>query len=129
MWVLIVAPLRAASTVLVWQSVGHLCDASILALMFHLCIGDTWNTVNNVERRLGAAVLGVLCVWASALLAAYTYYQAVPFAGELLVPMCLWITVAGTLIADTWRVNNTAGDEPLYPYKGAVNTKFWFAAE
>ena len=23
-------------------------------------------------------------------------------------------------VQDTWRVNNTAGDEPLYPYKGAV---------
>merc|ERR1719230_1491154 len=39
MWVLIVAPLRAASSVLIWEQVGHLCDSSILALMLHLCIG------------------------------------------------------------------------------------------
>ena len=29
--------------------VGHLCDASILVLMLHLAIGDTW----NLEAPLG----------------------------------------------------------------------------
>lgn len=129
MWILIVAPLRAASSLLVWEQTGHFCDVTILALMLHLCVGDTWNTVNNVERRLGAAVPGVLCVWASVIFAAYTYYQAVPLAGQLLLPTCLWITVAAALIADTWRVNNSAGDEPLYPYRGAVSTQFWFTAK
>eukprot|EP00930_Biecheleria_cincta_P004944 TRINITY_DN105873_c0_g1_i1.p1 TRINITY_DN105873_c0_g1~~TRINITY_DN105873_c0_g1_i1.p1 ORF type:complete len:299 (+),score=49.74 TRINITY_DN105873_c0_g1_i1:39-935(+) len=129
MWIIIVAPLRAASSVLIWQQVGHLCDVSILALMLHLCVGDTWNTINNVERRLGAAVPGVLCVWASALLAAYSYYQVRPEAGQLLLPMCLWITVAAALVTDTWRVNNASGDEPLYPYRGQAQTRFWFSAE
>lgn len=129
MWILIVGPLRAASSFLIWQQVGHLCDVTILALMFHLSIGDTWNTINNVERRLGAAVPGVLCVCASAIFAAYSYYQVLPFAGELLLPTCLWLTVAAALVTDTWRVNNTAGTEPLYPYRGATITKFWFAKE
>lgn len=39
-----------------------------------------------------------------------------------------WNTVAGTLIADTWRINNEDGTEPLYPYKGDVATRFWFEA-
>mmetsp|Transcript_35904 Transcript_35904/g.65907 ORF Transcript_35904/g.65907 Transcript_35904/m.65907 type:complete len:310 (+) Transcript_35904:61-990(+) len=127
MWILIVAPLRAASSMLVWEMTGNLCDVTILTLMLHLCIGDTWNTVNNVERRLGAAVPGVLCVWASALAAAYTYYQVTPLAGQLLLPTCLWLTVAAALVTDTWRVNNTSGSEPLYPYKGVITTEFWFA--
>lgn len=125
MWILIVAPLRAASSVLIWQQVGHLCDVSLLALMLHLSIGDTWNTVNNVERRLGAAVLGILCVWLSALFAAYTYYQMLPLAGQILLPTCVWITAAAALVTDTWRLNS-AGDEPLFPYKGEVRTQFWF---
>ncbi|CAJ1341182.1 unnamed protein product [Effrenium voratum] len=127
MWILIVAPLRAASSMMVWQQVGHLCDASILVLMLHLAIGDTWNTVNNVERRLGAAVPGVLCVWASALLASYAYWQVVPMAGQLLLPTCLWLTVAAALVADTWRLNNSDGSEPLFPYRGGSRTRFWFA--
>ncbi|CAK9004019.1 unnamed protein product [Durusdinium trenchii] len=117
MWILIVAPLRAAASMMLWQQVGHLCDGTILALMLHLSIGDTWNTVNNVERRLGAAVPGVLCVWASALFASYAYYQVVPLAGELLLPTCLWLTVAAALVTDTWRVNNSSGLEPLFPYR------------
>mmetsp|Transcript_23582 Transcript_23582/g.54804 ORF Transcript_23582/g.54804 Transcript_23582/m.54804 type:complete len:302 (+) Transcript_23582:63-968(+) len=129
MWILIVAPLRAASSVLIWQQVGHLCDATILTLMLHLCVGDTWNTVNNVERRLGAAVPGVLCVWASALAASFAYFQVEAFAGELLVPTCLWLTVAAALVTDTWRVNNTAGSEPLFPYRGETQTRFWFSTE
>eukprot|EP00913_Durusdinium_trenchii_P014194 g13320.t2 len=112
MWILIVAPLRAAASMMLWQQVGHLCDGTILALMLHLSIGDTWNTVNNVERRLG-----VLCVWASALFASYAYYQVVPLAGELLLPTCLWLTVAAALVTDTWRVNNSSGLEPLFPYR------------
>jgi len=126
MWILIVAPLRATASVLVWQQVGHLCDATLLVLMFHLSIGDTWNTVNNVERRLGAAVPGVLCVWASALLAAYAYSQVLPFAGQVLLPTCLWLTVAAALVTDTWRINGQTVEEPLFPYRGSVRTQFWF---
>jgi len=129
MWILIVAPLRATSSMLVWEQTGHLCDLTLLLLMLHLSFGDTWNTINNVERRLGAAVPGVLCVWASAVVAAYSYYQVVPLAGQLLGATCLWLTIAAALITDTWRVNNTDGNEPLYPYKGAATTQFWFAAE
>lgn len=129
MWILIIAPVRAYSSLLIYQQVGHLCDVTILALMLHLTIGDIWNTINNVEKRLGAAVPGVLCVWASALLAAYAYYQALPLAGQTLLPLCVWLTVASALVTDTWRVNNPAGDEPLFPYRGAVRTQFWFAPE
>ena len=71
---------------------------------------------------------GVACVWASVLFASFSYYSALPEAGSFLAPTALWITVAGLLIADTWRVNNTEGQEPLWPYKGDVKTNFWFTA-
>ncbi|KAL1503974.1 hypothetical protein AB1Y20_010390 [Prymnesium parvum] len=128
MWILIVAPLRAYSSLLVYEAVGgHLFDPHLLALVLHLCIGDTWNTINNVERRLGAAVPGVACVWASVLFAASRYYEASPLAGVLLGVTAVWITVAGALVADTWRINDEVESEPLYPYKSAsVQTRFWF---
>jgi len=123
MWVLVVAPLRAFSTSLVYEAStgrlneGHLCDPVILWLLIHLCIGDTWNTINNVERRTGAAVPGIALVWLSTLFAAKQYYDVVPLAGELLGLTAVWITIAGVLVADTWRVNNEVAAEPLYPYK------------
>ena len=135
MWVLIVGPLRAYSSTLVWEATGmHLLNPVLLCIMLHLSIGDTWNTVNNVERRLGAAVPGVACVWASVLFAASQYYSVSPLAGSLLGLTAVWISVAGLLIADTWRINSgEAGGkwegEPLYPYKGEVSTRFWFDAQ
>jgi len=132
MWVLIVGPLRAFSSCLVWEATGqHLLCPTLLCLMLHLSIGDTWNTINNVERRLGAAVPGVVCVWASVLFAATQYAAAEPLAGQLLGLTAVWITVAGALIADTWRINSAESGgkwegEPLFPYKGGVSTRFWF---
>mmetsp|Transcript_73907 Transcript_73907/g.135074 ORF Transcript_73907/g.135074 Transcript_73907/m.135074 type:complete len:330 (-) Transcript_73907:186-1175(-) len=128
MWVLIVAPLRAYSSTLVWEANGgHLLDPTLLCLMLHLSIGDTWNTINNVERRVGAAVPGVACVWLSVLLATSQYFQSNALAGQLLAVTVAWITVAGTLVADTWRVNNEVTPEPLYPYKqDDVTTRFFF---
>lgn len=128
MWILIIAPLRATSSTYLWAAGDHtLCQPAILALMLHLSIGDTWNTINNVERRLGAAVPGVLSVWLSVLFAVYCYNQALPTAGTILAPTAVWITVAAALVTDTWRINNEGGDEPLYPYKSpSAQTSFWF---
>ena len=62
---------RRYSSTLVWEAQGHLLDPTLLALVLHLAVGDTWNTVNNVERRMGAAVPGVVCVWGSVVFAAF----------------------------------------------------------
>ena len=89
----------------------------LLWLVLHLCLGDTWNTINNVERRTGAAVPGVLLVWLSTVYVAKLYYDVVPAAGLIFGLTAVWITVAGALVADTWRINNEVEPEPLFPYK------------
>mmetsp|Transcript_7387 Transcript_7387/g.10488 ORF Transcript_7387/g.10488 Transcript_7387/m.10488 type:complete len:314 (+) Transcript_7387:144-1085(+) len=119
MWLLVIGPIRAYTSTLIYQANGHhLCDVTILALMLHLSMGDVWNTINNVEKRYGAAVPSVLIVSALAANAAYQYYQVDEFAGSLLGGTLLWFTVASTLIADTWRLNpnpTTGQRDPLYP--------------
>jgi translocator protein len=65
MWLLIIGPIRAYSSSLVYAATGHYACLPLLALVFHLSIGDVWNTINNVERRYGTAVSGVVCVWLS----------------------------------------------------------------
>jgi len=129
MWILIIGPLRAYSTTMVFQVTGQLCHPAILALLFHLSVGDTWNTINNVEKRFGASVVGVLCVVASAANAAFQYYQVDPLAGKLLGATCIWLTIAATLITTTWLINPVSGDklDKLYPVKSnSVKTKFIF---
>jgi hypothetical protein len=40
MWLLIIGPIRAASSVMVYQAAGTYANPAILSLMLHLCIGD-----------------------------------------------------------------------------------------
>ena len=144
MWLLVIGPLRAYSSALVWQANGHVfCDPAIFAFIFHLAVGDVWNTINNAEQRYGAAVTGVLCVTASALNAAYQYQLVDDMAGRLLGLPMIWFAVAASLVTATWRLNTTSmtvistteqGEEvqpeldPLYPIvrEGRPTTLAWF---
>lgn len=129
MWILIIGPLRAYSAALVVSSTGDFLSWPIMAFILHLTCGDVWNTINNTEKRYGAAVVGVLFVVLSAANAAYQYSQVDPLAGKLLGATLLWLVTAAALITDTWRLNPTEGGEkvPLYPVKGEAETSFiWF---
>ena len=93
--------------------------------MLHLCIGDTWNTVTNVEKRLGVSAIGCLAVWASVLRAVQLFREsAAPAAGLVLAPSLAWISVACVLTANIWLLN---GRKPLYPAAAdgdSAKTKF-----
>jgi translocator protein len=103
---LTIACLRAVSTALVFNTKQSLLCTPICVFMGHLCIGDTWNTINNVEKRLGTAVLGVSFVWASAVYATKLYYETLPLAGKVLAPSCVWLTIASFLVYSIWRMNS-----------------------
>jgi tryptophan-rich sensory protein len=135
MWVLIIGPIRSYTSALVYTANGHhFCDIAILSLMLHLSIGDVWNTINNTEKRYGAAVPSVLLVSAAAASAAYQYSLVDPIAGKLLGGTLVWFTVASTLITDTWRLNPdpvTGERDSLYPVTGGESkTEFaWFGGD
>eukprot|EP00986_Skeletonema_menzelii_P011167 scaffold5674_cov142-Skeletonema_menzelii.AAC.3 len=134
MWLLIIGPIRAYSASLIVASTGTLLCGPIMAFMLHLTVGDIWNTINNTEKRYGAAVVGVLCVVISAANASYQYYGVDPFAGKLLGATLIWLCTAAALITDTWRLNPSSSEEgklvPLYPVVGEAETSFmWFNNE
>lgn len=118
-WLLIIGPIRAVASAMVYQSVPQkYLSLPILSLMLHLSIGDVWNTINNVERRLGVAVLGVYTVWLSKAHAVYQYTAVNPVAGRLLGLTLIWLTIASALVTATWRLNPdpaTGRPEPLVP--------------
>ncbi len=105
MWILIIGPLRATSSTMIIESLGQYFSLPLMSFMLHLSCGDVWNTVNNSEKRLGTAVLGIVTVYVSALHAAWRYYQVDPFAGKLLGATAIWLTIAGTLILEIWKLN------------------------
>ena len=116
---------------MVYNTLGTYANKTILSLMLHLSIGDVWNTINNTERRYGVSVTGVVLVWISKAFAAYQYFLVNPKAGKLLALPLIWLTIASTLVVQTWRLNpdpETGKVEPLYPVQGSKKkTKFlWF---
>jgi tryptophan-rich sensory protein len=113
---MIIAVLRVISSVLVWQEMNHqLLVLPFILFVIHLALGDTWNTIFTVERRLGAAVpVVILGPWLSAIVVTAVYWQTNPLAGMILSFSCVWLTVAAVLVFRIWQLN---GSEPLYPLK------------
>lgn len=117
-----IALLRAASSVAVFVHVGGLDVPAIHAMLLHLAVGDTWNSINNVERRLGVAVVGVGCVLLSVYNVVLQYWKVTPNAGYLIAPSAVWISVATVLVWTIWRINPRpdGSREPLFPTRPKV---------
>ncbi|MEJ1931207.1 tryptophan-rich sensory protein, partial [Nostoc sp. NIES-2111] len=113
---MIIAVLRVISSVLVWQQMNHqFLVLPLILFVVHLALGDTWNTIFTVERRLGAAVpVVILGPWLSAIVVTAIYWQTIAIAGITLSFSCVWLTVAAVLVFRIWQLN---GSEPLYPLK------------
>ena len=91
--------------------------------MLHLCVGDTWNCVTNIEQRLGVSAVGVLAVLASVYTAVAVYYKTTPLAGLLLAPSACWITIASVLTWTIWSINEPR--QPLLPREGEGKNAAW----
>ncbi|ACC80613.1 TspO/MBR family protein [Nostoc punctiforme] len=113
---MVIAVLRVIYSVLVWQQMNHqFLVLPLILFVVHLALGDTWNTIFTVERRLGAAVpVVILGPWLSAVVVTVIYWQTNPVAGMTLSFSCVWLTVAAVLVFRIWQLN---GSEPLYPLK------------
>jgi translocator protein len=113
---MIIAVLRVISSVFIWQQMNHqFLVLPLILFVVHLALGDTWNTIFTVERRLGAAVpVVILGPWLSAVVVTTIYWQTNPVAGMTLLFSCVWLTVAAVLVVQIWQLN---GSEPLYPLK------------
>ena len=113
---MIIAVLRVISSLLVWQQMNHqFLVLPLILFVVHLALGDTWNTIFTVERRLGAAVpVVILGPWLSAVVVTAIYWKTNPLAGMTLSFSCVWLTVAAVLVFRIWQLN---GSEPLYPLK------------
>ena len=114
-----IAVLRVISSCWIWQATGeNFLSLPLVVFIIHLSLGDTWNTIFTVQSRLGAALPVVLLgPLASAIAVTSIYGLTIAKAGYLLIPMCIWLTIASLLVFDIWRLN---GKEPLYPVKAVA---------
>jgi len=128
-WPLLTFGLRAVTgAMIVKASGGRYGTRAIMSLMLHLSIGDLWNTVNNVEDRLGASVVLIYVLWLTKAFAALQFYKVEPLAGKLLAVTLTWLTAAVALLTRTWQINpdpETGEREPLVPMQHPKwSTKF-----
>lgn len=116
------AVLRATSGTIVWQACGQqLFCLPLLVYALHLSIGDTWNYINNKQQKMGfAATVITSGVWTSAACLAAVYYKTVPTAGLIILPLCIWLTIATALVWSIWDLN---GREDLLPRMGIEDEK------
>ena len=115
-WLTITA-LRAVSSMLVYKACGRvLFCGPLLLLGLHLAVGDTWNSVTNVEQRKGVSAVGVIFVWCSVVAAVKAFYAVAPLAGAILAPSAVWISIASVLTWTIWKINPPL--EPLLPQRG-----------
>eukprot|EP00621_Florenciella_sp_RCC1693_P001438 CAMPEP_0182545920 /NCGR_PEP_ID=MMETSP1323-20130603/35243_1 /TAXON_ID=236787 /ORGANISM="Florenciella parvula, Strain RCC1693" /LENGTH=216 /DNA_ID=CAMNT_0024757105 /DNA_START=13 /DNA_END=663 /DNA_ORIENTATION=- len=105
--------LRGVSSAVAFSSTQTFFTPAFAAMLLHLSIGDTWNTITNIEKRLGVSAVVAYLVAASVYTTTYLYYLASPLAGYLLAPSALWLTVATSLCTAIWRINSPL--QPLYP--------------
>ena len=112
-WLTITA-LRATAAQMAYA--GSLRAPALDALVLHLCVGDTWNCITNVERRLGVSAVGCFAVWGSVFRAVKAFgASSAPKAAYVLAPSLAWISVACVLTASIWNLN---GRPPVYPAEG-----------
>lgn len=125
MWVLIITPIRAVTSVMIYNATGgRFSHPALMSLVLHLSVGDVWNTINNTEKRYGTSSIGVLFVLASVLRAVKMYCNVLPKAGKLLAVSAGWITIASLLTFDIWRLNGKERFLPQTNEDGSSKTAF-----
>eukprot|EP00571_Detonula_confervacea_P006968 CAMPEP_0172320486 /NCGR_PEP_ID=MMETSP1058-20130122/40666_1 /TAXON_ID=83371 /ORGANISM="Detonula confervacea, Strain CCMP 353" /LENGTH=285 /DNA_ID=CAMNT_0013035765 /DNA_START=186 /DNA_END=1043 /DNA_ORIENTATION=- len=128
MWPLFVFGTRATTAAMMVRATGSYANSTVMALMLHLGITNLWNTINNVEKRLGLSVIALYGIWLSKAYAAWRFFLVDPLAGKALALTLSWLTAAAALETRTWQINpdpGTGQKEPLYPAKADTwQTKF-----
>ncbi len=120
-----IAFLRAISTTMVFQQTGTMLTRPIFAMFLHLSCGDTWNTINNIEGRLGTAALTVPTVLATAAYTTACYYTVSKKAAEVLFPSVVWLSVANCLVYAIYKLNNRGNRYSMFPSKEEGPASKW----
>ena len=106
MWLLVSKPTQLLAVAKVCSSVsgeGEEAPAALpwvpqlAAYCLHLALGDAWNKVFFGQQKVAAGALMISVFYGALLASAYLFAQVDATAGLLMVPTCLWVTVAAAL--------------------------------
>jgi len=77
----------------------------LLAYCTHLSLGDAWNKVFFGLECTGRGLAVIFTFWSALWFCAYLFGRKDRIAGLLLLPTCLWVTVATILNWSIYRLN------------------------
>ena len=121
MWLIVSKPTQFAA---VWRLVNYCHDNKnrpttttcnddatmglsipLLAYSIHLSLGDAWNKVFFGTESTGRGLGVISAFWTVLWSTAYLFYRVDIISGLLLLPTCLWVTVAALLNLSIYRLN------------------------
>ncbi len=99
--------LMAVSVFLTWeQGLGNIGVILAFSLFWiQLIFNVLWSIVFFGMKRQGSAVIVVIILWLLILAAIVTSFRISAWAGTLLIPYLIWVTVATYLNTGIWRLN------------------------
>jgi translocator protein len=91
---------------LVWRRYGFAAAVLPLSLFVgQLALNALWSYVFFGLHKPGLACLNLAALWLALLATLTAFWQIEPPAGQLLLPYLLWVTFAGYLNLQLWRLN------------------------
>ena len=78
---------------------GHSVETSRTPQVYcgHLALGDAWNSIFFGQQQIATGAIVISIFYATLLTASCLFYQSDQTAGLLMIPTCLWVTVASAL--------------------------------
>ena len=100
--------LMAISAWLIWREYGWAGGHSALMLFFgQLGLNAAWSGIFFGTRLPGMAFVEIVILWLAIAFNVMVFYWLLPLAACLLLPYLLWVTYAGYLNFEIWRLNRS----------------------
>ena len=102
--------LMGISVFLVWQK-GLDTSGAILAFVLfwiQLLINALWSVIFFGMKSKGGGVITIIILWLLILATIVTFFRVSNWAGALLIPYIVWVSIASYLNIGIWVLNNSA---------------------
>jgi len=102
--------LMGISVFLVWQSGLTSSGATLAFTLFwiQLCVNALWSVIFFGIKSKGVAVIAILVLWLLILATIVVSFPVSRWAGVLLIPYILWVSIASYLNIGVWWLNKPA---------------------
>ncbi len=87
-----------------WRVVGVMSVALMLYFL-QLTFNFAWSLIFFAEHLIDAALIDIVALWLAIAATAIAFFRADRLAGLLMLPYLAWVSFAGLLNFEIWRLN------------------------